>query len=227
MSMSLLPLDALHQLTVTFSNVNPEYIALLLEHAGQDTEAVMDLLLLGQDTTAVPQQRPCRHFLQGHCARRDCMFSHEVATCSFWKGGTCAKGDSCAFLHDLDQSHLTRLQKRLDAKRPRRTLLVTIGPLALRRYRSTRCTDRRGHGTRCLSLAGSECVTYRSTLPLAELWSAVCKSRSDKDGRAKCHWTQTQLASETPVGAWPLCCGKGRTSRGQRAWCITVVGQHR
>jgi hypothetical protein len=35
---------------------------------------------------AVTLQQPCRHFLNGECLRRDCVFSHDFATtvCRYW-----------------------------------------------------------------------------------------------------------------------------------------------
>ncbi|KAK7676316.1 hypothetical protein QCA50_020733 [Cerrena zonata] len=57
--------------------------------------------------------RVCRYFLAGECLRADCRFSHDLerALCRFWLRGTCAKGESCEFLHqipkDVDISSLT------------------------------------------------------------------------------------------------------------------------
>jgi hypothetical protein len=55
--------------------------------------------------------RPCRHFMQGHCFRKDCAFSHEFSSvpCRYWllEGPGCSNGDSCSFLHwvpDLDMN---------------------------------------------------------------------------------------------------------------------------
>ncbi|KAF9785105.1 hypothetical protein BJ322DRAFT_1108566 [Thelephora terrestris] len=47
--------------------------------------------------------RVCRYFLAGECLRADCRFSHdfERALCRFWLRGTCAKGETCEFLHTL------------------------------------------------------------------------------------------------------------------------------
>ncbi|KAH8116352.1 hypothetical protein DFH11DRAFT_1580090 [Phellopilus nigrolimitatus] len=47
--------------------------------------------------------RVCRYFLAGECMRADCRFSHDLdrALCRFWLRGTCAKGESCEFLHHL------------------------------------------------------------------------------------------------------------------------------
>ncbi|PIL25055.1 hypothetical protein GSI_12944 [Ganoderma sinense ZZ0214-1] len=49
--------------------------------------------------------RVCRYFLAGECLRADCRFSHDLerALCRFWLRGTCAKGESCEFLHHLPQ----------------------------------------------------------------------------------------------------------------------------
>ncbi|KAI0028096.1 hypothetical protein K488DRAFT_59564 [Vararia minispora EC-137] len=57
--------------------------------------------------------RVCRYFLAGECLRADCRFSHDLerALCRFWLRGTCAKGETCEFLHhlpkDIDVSILT------------------------------------------------------------------------------------------------------------------------
>ncbi|KAJ4492644.1 hypothetical protein C8J55DRAFT_467801 [Lentinula edodes] len=47
--------------------------------------------------------RVCRYFVAGECLRADCRFSHDLerALCRFWLRGTCAKGESCEFLHHL------------------------------------------------------------------------------------------------------------------------------
>lgn len=47
--------------------------------------------------------RVCRYFLAGECMRADCRFSHDLdrALCRFWLRGTCAKGETCEFLHHL------------------------------------------------------------------------------------------------------------------------------
>lgn len=50
-----------------------------------------------------PRKRtPCRHFLNGHCARKDCWYSHDLAdfACKYYLSSTgCVKGDQCEFLH--------------------------------------------------------------------------------------------------------------------------------
>ncbi|OCH93712.1 hypothetical protein OBBRIDRAFT_832477 [Obba rivulosa] len=59
--------------------------------------------------------RVCRYFLAGECLRADCRFSHDLerALCRFWLRGTCAKGESCEFLHhlpkDIDVSNVTQV----------------------------------------------------------------------------------------------------------------------
>ncbi|KAI5122503.1 hypothetical protein M0805_001411 [Coniferiporia weirii] len=60
----------------------------------------------GNGTGRPPVQggnRVCRYFLAGECMRADCRFSHDLdrALCRFWLRGTCAKGESCEFLHHL------------------------------------------------------------------------------------------------------------------------------
>ncbi|PFH45911.1 hypothetical protein AMATHDRAFT_88609 [Amanita thiersii Skay4041] len=47
--------------------------------------------------------RVCRYYLAGECLRADCRFSHELerALCRFWLRGTCAKQESCEFMHRL------------------------------------------------------------------------------------------------------------------------------
>ncbi|KAF8074760.1 hypothetical protein FPV67DRAFT_1407991 [Lyophyllum atratum] len=47
--------------------------------------------------------RVCRYFMAGECLRADCRFSHDLerALCRFWLRGTCAKQESCEFLHHL------------------------------------------------------------------------------------------------------------------------------
>ncbi|KAF4593252.1 hypothetical protein EYR38_008966 [Pleurotus pulmonarius] len=47
--------------------------------------------------------RVCRYFVAGECLRADCRFSHDLerALCRFWLRGTCAKNESCEFLHHL------------------------------------------------------------------------------------------------------------------------------
>ncbi|KAF9523063.1 hypothetical protein CPB83DRAFT_776084 [Crepidotus variabilis] len=47
--------------------------------------------------------RVCRYFVAGECLRADCRFSHDLerALCRFWLRGTCAKQESCEFLHHL------------------------------------------------------------------------------------------------------------------------------
>ncbi|KAF9078166.1 hypothetical protein BDP27DRAFT_1356857 [Rhodocollybia butyracea] len=44
--------------------------------------------------------RVCRYFVAGECLRADCH-DLERALCRFWLRGTCAKGESCEFLHHL------------------------------------------------------------------------------------------------------------------------------
>ncbi|XP_014674448.1 PREDICTED: zinc finger CCCH domain-containing protein 7-like [Priapulus caudatus] len=46
-------------------------------------------------------KRPCSFFLEGHCRRADCKFSHNISgiTCRFWEEGSCFKGITCPFLH--------------------------------------------------------------------------------------------------------------------------------
>lgn len=64
--------------------------------------------------------RVCRYFLAGECLRADCRFSHDLerALCRFWLRGTCAKQESCEFLHhlpkDVDVSGLTASMARVD-----------------------------------------------------------------------------------------------------------------
>ncbi|KAH9888916.1 hypothetical protein C8Q73DRAFT_708658 [Cubamyces lactineus] len=64
--------------------------------------------------------RVCRYFLAGECLRADCRFSHDLerALCRFWLRGTCAKGETCEFLHhlpqDIDVSGLTNAMSRMD-----------------------------------------------------------------------------------------------------------------
>ncbi|KAE9393464.1 hypothetical protein BT96DRAFT_924018 [Gymnopus androsaceus JB14] len=55
----------------------------------------------GRSTTG--GNRVCRYFVAGECLRADCRFSHDLerALCRFWLRGTCAKGESCEFLHHL------------------------------------------------------------------------------------------------------------------------------
>ncbi|EJD07486.1 uncharacterized protein FOMMEDRAFT_100748 [Fomitiporia mediterranea MF3/22] len=60
----------------------------------------------GNGTGRPPNQgnnRVCRYFLAGECMRADCRFSHDLdrALCRFWLRGTCAKGETCEFLHHL------------------------------------------------------------------------------------------------------------------------------
>ncbi|EAU90148.1 hypothetical protein CC1G_05686 [Coprinopsis cinerea okayama7 len=47
--------------------------------------------------------RVCRYFVAGECLRADCRFSHDLerALCRFWLRGTCAKNESCEFLHHI------------------------------------------------------------------------------------------------------------------------------
>ncbi|TFK74896.1 hypothetical protein BDN72DRAFT_892598 [Pluteus cervinus] len=49
--------------------------------------------------------RVCRYFVAGECLRADCRYSHDLerALCRFWLRGTCAKQESCEFLHRLPQ----------------------------------------------------------------------------------------------------------------------------
>ncbi|GAB7354070.1 hypothetical protein MBLNU459_g4646t1 [Dothideomycetes sp. NU459] len=45
----------------------------------------------------------CRYWLaNGHCARADCRFSHDLTNhlCKYWLMGNCLAGDSCIFSHD-------------------------------------------------------------------------------------------------------------------------------
>ncbi|CDO77677.1 hypothetical protein BN946_scf184969.g28 [Trametes cinnabarina] len=64
--------------------------------------------------------RVCRYFLAGECLRADCRFSHDLerALCRFWLRGTCAKGETCEFLHhlpqDIDVSGLNNAMSRMD-----------------------------------------------------------------------------------------------------------------
>ncbi|TFK26168.1 hypothetical protein FA15DRAFT_667661 [Coprinopsis marcescibilis] len=47
--------------------------------------------------------RVCRYFVAGECLRADCRFSHDLerALCRFWLRGTCAKNETCEFLHHI------------------------------------------------------------------------------------------------------------------------------
>ncbi|KAF9478289.1 hypothetical protein BDN70DRAFT_836377 [Pholiota conissans] len=62
--------------------------------------------------------RVCRYFVAGECLRADCRFSHDLerALCRFWLRGTCAKQESCEFLHhlpkDVDMSSLNAALSR-------------------------------------------------------------------------------------------------------------------
>ncbi|KAI0675432.1 hypothetical protein C8Q78DRAFT_1004405 [Trametes maxima] len=64
--------------------------------------------------------RVCRYFLAGECLRADCRFSHDLerALCRFWLRGTCAKGETCEFLHhlpqEIDVSGLNGAMSRMD-----------------------------------------------------------------------------------------------------------------
>jgi len=46
-------------------------------------------------------KRPCSFYMEGHCRRFDCKFSHDLSsiTCRFWEEGSCFKGLNCPFLH--------------------------------------------------------------------------------------------------------------------------------
>lgn len=64
--------------------------------------------------------RVCRYFLAGECLRADCRFSHDIerALCRFWLRGTCAKGETCEFLHalptNIDVNGITNSMARTD-----------------------------------------------------------------------------------------------------------------
>ncbi|KIY69226.1 hypothetical protein CYLTODRAFT_420941 [Cylindrobasidium torrendii FP15055 ss-10] len=49
--------------------------------------------------------RVCRYFVAGECLRADCRFSHDLerALCRFWLRGTCAKNETCEFMHHLPE----------------------------------------------------------------------------------------------------------------------------
>ncbi|PPQ72547.1 hypothetical protein CVT24_004885 [Panaeolus cyanescens] len=73
--------------------------------------------------------RVCRYFVAGECLRADCRFSHDLerALCRFWLRGTCAKNESCEFLHhlpkDVDMAALNTALARANVP-------PGIGPLA-------------------------------------------------------------------------------------------------
>ncbi|KDQ61625.1 hypothetical protein JAAARDRAFT_31100 [Jaapia argillacea MUCL 33604] len=64
--------------------------------------------------------RVCRYFLAGECLRADCRFSHDLerALCRFWLRGSCAKGETCEFLHhlpnDVDVSGISAAMSRTE-----------------------------------------------------------------------------------------------------------------
>lgn len=49
------------------------------------------------------EAKVCRHFIEGHCGRSDCMFSHDLSAvpCRFFQSGSCRKGASCQFSHSI------------------------------------------------------------------------------------------------------------------------------
>ncbi|KAK0188919.1 hypothetical protein F5146DRAFT_685736 [Armillaria mellea] len=73
--------------------------------------------------------RVCRYFVAGECLRADCRFSHDLerALCRFWLRGTCAKQDSCEFLHHLPKDvDITSLNIAMS----RANVMPGTGPLA-------------------------------------------------------------------------------------------------
>jgi hypothetical protein len=49
----------------------------------------------------------CRYFLFGECRVRKCRFLHERDSCKYWfLNGTCARGDSCLYVHDQTRSEM-------------------------------------------------------------------------------------------------------------------------
>ncbi|GLB43441.1 putative DUF1771 [Lyophyllum shimeji] len=76
----------------------------------------------GRARPAPAGNRVCRYFMAGECLRADCRFSHDLerALCRFWLRGTCAKQESCEFLHhlpkDVDISSLNLAMARANVQ---------------------------------------------------------------------------------------------------------------
>jgi hypothetical protein len=81
------------------SSVDAIYAALFT--SGGDTNYAVTLVL--NAFYKMHSFKPCRHFMQGHCLRKDCAFSHDFSSvpCRYWllEGPGCSNGDSCSFLH--------------------------------------------------------------------------------------------------------------------------------
>ncbi|KAL1918303.1 uncharacterized protein VTP21DRAFT_2963 [Calcarisporiella thermophila] len=108
---TMTPLDMLQSVFVDHSLQDLEAA---FETNGYDLEKTLSALLYlpveerPKDEVERIEKRPqvCRHFLEGGCYRKDCMFRHDfdAQVCKFWLRDTCLKGDDCQFRHDVDVS---------------------------------------------------------------------------------------------------------------------------
>ncbi|ORX54029.1 hypothetical protein DM01DRAFT_1335881 [Hesseltinella vesiculosa] len=114
----------IHQLMTLLPEKSEQDIAQTLASCDYDLERTMDDLLgasanrpsylsprlkaarssLMATPPSTPRRRQvCRHYLAGECYRKDCWFSHdlEVKPCKFWLQGSCLKGNTCEFSHNI------------------------------------------------------------------------------------------------------------------------------
>jgi hypothetical protein len=93
-------------LTSSFPDCSLESIDTALTRGGWDVDLASNMLRGALTRSSDRNMKPCRHYLNGECLRRDCTFSHdfESTICRYWLQSICRNGDTCAFVHDIDLS---------------------------------------------------------------------------------------------------------------------------
>ncbi|CAM9409777.1 unnamed protein product [Phaeothamnion confervicola] len=96
--------EMLELLGAVFSDCSEAALRIALERSEWDMDLACRGVAAALQKASDKNQKPCRHFLNGECLRRDCMFSHDFATtiCRYWLQGLCRNGIRCAFLHEID-----------------------------------------------------------------------------------------------------------------------------
>ncbi|CAO3691054.1 unnamed protein product [Rhizopus stolonifer] len=100
-------MSTLQMLQTIFSDLSEPKLLDTLERNDYDMDRSIESLLTKQvnvEPVDTKKRQVCRHFLAGECYRKDCWFVHDLQekVCKFWLQGSCLKGNSCEFSHNID-----------------------------------------------------------------------------------------------------------------------------